>query len=237
MNQILLTICARGDSRGIKNKNIRLLKGKPLISYTINQALQWGRAAHVIVSTDSPKIAEISRKFGAEIPFIRPRNLATDSTPKLKSIRHALLKCEAFYKKEFNIIVDLDPTAPVRKTEDINKSFHLFLKYRPKSLFSVVNAKKNPYFNMVEKDNGGRVHISKRANNLINRRQDSPQVYEMNASIYIFRRDYIMNAKNTSSISDDSIMYLMNDISSVDIDREIDFKFVEFLMEKSIVTI
>ncbi len=237
MTSILLTICARGGSKGVKNKNIEPLAGKPLIYYSIKQALDWKKAKRIVVSTDSEEIAEIAKKYGADVPFFRPKNLATDSAPKLPVVRHALVKTEEIYKEKYDVVVDLDPTSPVRNTNDLDNALKLFLKYKPKTLFSVVGAKKNPYFNMIEKDGKGRVHLSKRINRPVNRRQDAPPVYEMNASIYIFRPDYLRDINNQSVISDDSVAYEMGELSTIDIDREIDFRFIDFLIKNSFVKI
>ena len=124
--KILLTICARKGSKGVKNKNIRFLLGKPLIAYSIDQALNWGRASHVVVSTDSKEIAEIAKSFGAEVPFIRPANLAQDRSPKLPVLRHALLECERIFQQKYDIIVDLDPTSPLRTSNDIEGCYSIF---------------------------------------------------------------------------------------------------------------
>lgn len=230
MKNILLTICARGGSKGIKDKNIRLLAGKPLIYYTISQALRWGKAKHILVSSDSEKIAHIAKEFGAEVPFMRPKSLATDNAPKLFALRNAVKTAETFYDDRFDIIMDLDPTSPIRTTKDLNLAMNIFLKTKSDSLFSVVPAKKNPYFNMVEKDEKGKVTISKSFKNTISRRQDAPNVYEMNASIYIYNREYLINNEHISPISDHCEIYIMNEKSATDIDREIDFQFIEFLI-------
>jgi len=145
MNRILLTICARSGSKGVPNKNIKLLSGKPLICHTISQAMKWNKAEHVIVSTDSDEIAGIAKTYGAEVPFLRPKILAGDTAPKLPVIRHALSECERIYSERFDIVVDLDPTAPIRKIADLDNSLKLFDEHRSKTLFSVVPGKKNPY--------------------------------------------------------------------------------------------
>lgn len=235
MDNLLITICARGGSKGVKGKNIRKLAGFPLIYYTIKQTKEWGKGNHIVVSTDSSEIAEIAKKYGAEVPFMRPKKFASDKSPKTDAIRHALLESEKIFKKRFDYVMDLDITAPVRKTEDLENVLKLFLKKKPKTLFSVVRARRNPYFNMVEEDNKGRVHLSKKGNFV--RRQDTPKVYDMNASIYIYRRDYLLDEKNTSPISDGSVVYVMDEISRTDIDHEVDFKYIEFLVKEGIVNL
>lgn len=236
MHNILVTICARGGSKGVSNKNIRLLLGKPLIAYTIEQAQKWGGASEVVVSTDSTKIAELAKKYNAQVPFIRPADLATDESPKIPAIRHALKACEEIYQKKYDIVVDLDPTAPIRKENDIENCYQLFIKKKPKTLFSVVTAHKNPYFNMVEeKSTNGFISLCKELPKSVHRRQDAPLVYDMNASIYIYGRDYLLDETNKGPCSAESIVYEMDQLSSYDVDREIDFKFIEFLAKESMV--
>lgn len=229
---LLITICARGGSKGVKGKNIRKLLGKPLIYYTIKQAKEWGRAKHIIVSTDSKDIAKIGKIYGAEVPFVRPAKLATDTAGKVPVIKHALISCEQIYKEKFDAVLDLDVTSPLRKISDLENMYKLFLRKKPKTIFSVVPAHRNPYFNMVEETKDGKATLSKKGKFL--RRQDAPNVYDMNASIYIYSREYLLDKKSTSAISDNSIIYIMEDISRTDIDSELDFKFIEFLVKDGI---
>lgn len=234
---ILVTICARGGSKGIKNKNIRPLLGKPLIGYTIEQAKKWGKAADIVVSTDSQEIAEAAKRLGAKVPFMRPSELADDASPKVPVIRHALETCEGIFKRRYEFVVDLDPTAPIRSAADIENSYRLFCERGPLTLFSVVKAHKNPYFNMVEEGEDGFVRLCKGVPGGVGFRQGAPDVYNMNASIYVYRREYLLDEKNTSPFSERSIVYVMNELSAFDIDREIDFKFIEFLTKEGIVNL
>lgn len=232
MNNLLITICARGGSKGVKNKNIRELGGKPLIFYTIDQAKKWGKGSHIIVSTDSEEIAKIAYNFGAEIPFMRPAELADDSASKVSAIKHALISCEKKFGEVYNFVMDLDVTSPIRTIEDLENAYNLFLEKRPKTLFSGVLAHRNPYFNMVEVGSDGKAHLSKEGK--FTRRQDAPKVYDMNASIYIYDREYLIG-DNTSPISDNSIIYQMGELSRIDVDSELDFKFIEFLIKEGII--
>lgn len=235
MDNLLITICARGGSKGVKGKNIRLLLGKPLIYYTIKQAKDWGKGSRIIVSTDSEEIAEVAKEFGAEVPFIRPDDLATDTAGKVGVIRHALRSCEKYFKEKFDCAMDLDVTSPVRTAEDLENAYKLFLEKKPKTLFSVVPAHRNPYFNMVEEDSEGKVHLCKKGNFL--RRQDAPKVYDMNASIYIYNRQFLIEERAESAISDNSIAYVMDELSRTDIDSELDFRFIEYLVKEGIISI
>lgn len=235
MKKILIFIGARGGSKGVKGKNIRSLLGAPLICYTIKQALEWGKAARVVVSTDSLIIADIAKKAGAEVPFLRPKKLASDTAMKGSAIRHCVKKCEKIFKETYGIIVDLDVTAPIRTVEDIENCWKIFLKDKPLTLFSVVHPHKNPYFNMVEKQSNGNYELCKKPKKYIYRRQNSPEVYSMNASIYFYDRNYMLNTNPPSPFSRKTRVYCMNDLAGIDIDREIDFKYVEFLVKEGIV--
>lgn len=237
MDSILLTICARGGSEGVKGKNIKNLNGRPLISYTINQGIKWGKAKRVIVSTDSDAIVSIAKEYGAEVPFMRTKELATSQAGKLPVIRDALLQCEAIYNEKYSIIIDLDVTAPIRTLNDLDNCLLQFNKGGYDSLFSVVEAHKNPYFNMVEKNKDGKIKLSKKSDQTYVRRQDLPKVYSLNASIYFYRRDYILNKNNISPLSNNCSIYVMNDISGIDIDREIDYRYIEFLIKEKMVAL
>lgn len=231
---ILCTVCARGGSKGVKNKNIRPLAGKPLIAHTIEQALVWGKAKHVIVSTDSKDIADVAMAYGAEVPFMRPERLATDNAPKVPSIRHALVESEKLFKEQYNVIVDLDVSAPLRQIKDIDNCLKMFLGKKPKTLFSVTPSSKNPYFNMVEKRGDGFVRLSKRLPKAVIARQKAPKVYSINGSIYFYSRDFLLDPKNILPFSDKTAIYVMDELSARDIDAEIDFKFAEFLIREGI---
>jgi len=230
--KIIGTICARGGSKGLPKKNIMPLAGKPLIAYTIEVALKWKKMDKLIVSTDNEEIANISKKYGADTPFMRPAELATDDAGKLPVLQHAVKFCEKEYNTRYDAIVDLDPTAPLRKISDLDNALNKFLNSDADVLYSVCRARKSPYFNMVELDENGYAHLSKPLKNKIARRQDSPEVYDMNASIYIFNRDFLLTADSIHSGK--AIVYVMDDISAFDIDREVDFQFIEFLLEKGV---
>jgi len=232
---ILVIIAARGGSKGVKGKNVRPLLGRPLIAHTILQALRWGKAAKVIVSTDSKEIAQIAREYGAQVPFMRPAPLATDKSGKLPVIVHALKACEEIYKTKFDLVVDLDGTAPVRSIEDLDNCLTMFIKQRPQTIFSVVPCHKNPYFNMVELNSSGRVSLCKKTKIRLKRRQDAPIVYDANASIYFYDRNYLLKTKNPTVITRRCMIYVMKEESGFDIDREIDFKFLEFLSKEKVI--
>ena len=345
----------RGGSKGLSNKNLKELHGKPLMAYTIEQALQSKLFEHVVVSTDSKDIAEVAKLYGAESWFLRPSELATDEAPKLPAIRHAFMESEKHYGHQFDTLVDLDVTSPLRKVEDITGAIQFFKEENADILITACLARKNPYFNMVElidgnvdlvkhgnlremtvnpdisiKEalltlsksgekcllvvdkrnellgtlsdgdirkaivNGTKLHksinkifnrkptslltdnfefnevrnffldhkydiipIVDKMNRLVDfvaweelfsgkmsnlkqkfnlstkypsRRQDAPKVYDMNASIYIWKRKALIG--NDTLFTDKTSLYVMPEERSVDIDTELDWNFVEYLMGK-----
>ncbi len=235
--KILLTIAARGGSKGVKNKNIRPLCGLPLIAHTIKQAKRWGRADHIICTTDSPVIAKVAKEYGAEVPFMRPAELATDKAGKLGVLQHALKTMEEQTKQQFSVLIDLDVTAPIREIEDIEQAYQTLIINKAKCVFSVTASRKNPYFNMVELNKKGYAVLSKKSKLPIVRRQDAPKVYDMNASIYAYERRFILNEKSKTVFSSRSMISVMGEWSAFDIDTEADFEFIEFLVSKRAIQI
>jgi len=219
----------RGGSKSVPNKNLRYLNGKPLLAYTIEQALLSNLFEHVVVSTDSENIAKEAKKYGAEVWFLRPAELATDFTPKLPAIRHALKEAEEYYNCQYDVLVDLDATSPLRLPEDIINAYKQFIDENADNLISGSLARKNPYFSMVEIIDG-RVGLVKTLNSSVYRRQDAPLVYDMNASIYIWKRRVLL--KSDTLFLRKTSLYIMPEDRSIDIDTENDWAFVEYLISK-----
>lgn len=230
MAKILCTICARGGSKGVKNKNIKELCGKPLIAYTIEQAKASGLFEHIVISTDSDIIASASKEYGGEVFFKRNPEMASDTASKLDVIQDAFIRSERHYQETFDYLVDLDATAPLRSVEDIINSYQQFLNNDNDNLITAMPSRRSPYFNLVEIDATGKVTLSKKLDSTIARRQDAPKSYDMNASIYIWKRNIILN--ENSLFLEKTGLYVMPEERSIDIDTELDFEFVEFLMRK-----
>ncbi len=225
---VLCIIPARAGSKGLPGKNIKNLHGKPLIAYTIEQAKNSKYIDRVIVSTESLDIADISRKYGAEVPFRRPAKLATDKSNIMDVLIHAIAWMKKKERADFDIVVLLHVTSPLRTSKDIDKCIEILVKKQADNVFSVTEAHRNPYFNMVEINKDGKVGLVKKGR-FINR-QAIPKVFDMNASIYVWWKDILMKKK--SSFLKNSRIYVMPKEKSVDIDDYLDFKIAEmFLIE------
>lgn len=222
----IATICARGGSVGVPGKNIKPLLGKPLICYTIEQAMAVPEIDRVFVSTDSEEIADIARMAGAEVPFIRPADLATSQAPKLDVIRHLVQWVEANVGA-VGRIVDLDPTSPLRSQSDIKQCITLLDKDAD-VVITGYEADKNPYFNMVEEKPDGGIRLVKAPSSGVVARQAAPKVYSMNASIYCWHYESL----HKGLWGGRTRLHVMPRERSVDIDEPIDFEMVEILMRK-----
>ena len=223
----LCTICIRKGSRGIKNKNILKINNIPLFVYTLKQALKSKLFKFIVVSTDSKKIALVAKRYGAYAPFLRPKLLSNDTSGKVKAIRHALKESEKHFKQKFDVVTDLDATSPLRSIKDLKLAYKKFVKEKASILLTACEAKKNPYFNVIEKKNK-RFKVVKSIKNFL-RRQDAPKVYEMNASIYIWKRENLLRSDNLFGRK--TSVYLMPRSRSIDIDSALDLKLVKYLIK------
>jgi CMP-N,N'-diacetyllegionaminic acid synthase len=230
---VLATICARGGSKGVPGKNIRPLLSKPLISYTIETAKNCSAIGHVVVSTDNDEIASVAEAYGIKVPFRRPSEMATDSAAKIHAIRHAMIYVEENTGFIPDIVVDLDVGAPLRASEDIVSCVKV-LETHPEfdAAVTVYEADRNPYFNMVEFD-GDSVHLVKIGYSFV-ARQSAPCVYSVSGSVFAWRRDSLMAMSATHLYQGKWGGCIIPRERAIDIDYEIDFEFVEFLMGKKL---
>lgn len=226
--ELLITICARGGSKGIPGKNVRPMNGKPLIHYSIDTAKRFGKGAAVIaLSTDSEDIKAAAAIEGLDITYTRPAELATDSAGKIETIEHLVRYQEKLHGKSFDYVLDLDVTAPLRTVQDLEDAFNIIQSdAQALNLFSVNPAARNPYFNMVEPSGDGYYKLVKQGDFLT--RQSAPPVYELNASFYFYRRSFFDQEKK-STINSRSLVYVMPHIC-FDLDHPIDFEFMEYLL-------
>jgi len=214
----------------VRNKNIRDLLGKPLIAYSVLQARETRLFDFVAVSSDSKEILETAKKYGADFLIERPAELATDETPKLPVIQHCVLETEKIAGKKFSVIVDLDATSPLRSADDIRGAVKLLEDRSVSNVITGTPAHRSPYFNLVELGEEGVVALSKTLPKPVARRQDAPKCFDMNASIYVWKRDALF--ENAVLFKRDTLLYVMPQERSVDIDSEMDFQIVEFFMRQ-----
>lgn len=229
MNRIC-TVCARGGSKGVPNKNIRLLAGRPLISHSITQAGDSGLFNAIAVSSDADEILDIARAEGVTVAVQRPAALASDTVGKLPAIVHCVKSVERELDKLFDVIVDMDATSPLRVVKDIQEVVRLLETTGVSNVITGSEARRSPYFNLVEVDVAGTVRLSKAINPPVQRRQDAPQCFDMNASIYAWRREPFMS--HPAIFYEDTRLYEMPIERSHDIDSELDFDLIEWLMTR-----
>jgi len=234
--EILITICARGGSKGILGKNIKMINGKPLIYYTLNTANLFkdklDSPIDIVISTDSNEIKSVvsSLEFKLDLNYIRPDVLATDSAGKIGAIKDVKNYMEKKHNKTYDYVLDLDVTSPLRSVKDLENALEIINNNKKAyNLFSVSPANRNPYFNMVEKNKDGFYDLCKHSEYLT--RQSAPQVLELNASFYWYKKTYFEMDFN-SAITNKSLVYIMDHVC-FDLDHPIDFDFMEYLLENN----
>lgn len=226
---ILGHIGVRAGSKGVPGKNIRPICGKPLIDWSLDQLLEHPQVDAVVVSTDSPEIYAHALARGTLPIGLRPDHLATDSAGKWGVWQHALAASEAL-TGPVSAFLDLDATSPLRGMEDITGALALFAAERPDMVMSCCEARKNPYFNLVEPDATGALHVSKPLPGGVVARQQAPVVYEHAASTYVVAPGYLRRAK--ALFEGRVIPFLMPPERCLDIDSEFDFRLVEWLLKE-----
>jgi len=218
-------IGARGGSKGLPRKNLKLLGNKPLIAHTIETAVKSKIFSSVIVSTEDKEIASISKEYGAEVPFIRPKKLAADSTSMTDVMLHGLNQLKLLGYK-FDIFVNRDCTVPFLRSDDIKNSIILLKKRKCDAVFCVYKQHLNPYFNMMEKNSKGYLQFVKNPKNRPNRRQDAPIVYQLNGA---FTYDVSKFLKYKDPFPPKSLPYEIPYETGLMIDTEFEFKVAELL--------
>lgn len=216
-------IPARGGSKSIPNKNLRIFKGKTLIEWTIKQAIESKYIDRVLVLTDYLEIAEISKNCGAEIPFIRPDYLATDNSPVIDTVLYTLDQLP-----ELNDVILLQPTSPLRRVKDIDNAIILRNIHKRYSAVSVCEISEYPEW-MFRMDNNFMTNYLAK-DKLSKRRQDLEKLYILNGAIYLSTRKHL--CENLNFISKETFPYVMEKKYSVDIDNEIDWNYAELIYDK-----
>ena len=226
MSDIIALIPARGESKSIPGKNIKLLAGRPLIAWTITAALASRKLSRVIVSTDDQRIARISRKWGAEVPFMRPAELARDDSSSFSVVEHALRWLKENEGHSPKYVMFLQPPAPLRTTADIDAAIRLMERRKAVAVVSVCSASHHPYICKRILDDGTMVDFMK-SNIPYLRRQDLPPVYALNGAIYLNRSDALLREKTFWPKG--TLAYVMPRERSFDLDTLWDFKLLDLL--------
>ncbi|MGN7469344.1 acylneuraminate cytidylyltransferase family protein [Brevibacillus sp. SAFN-007a] len=222
---VLAIIPARGGSKGVPRKNIRDLAGKPLIAWTIEEAQKSIYIDRLIVSTDDEEIAEIARNWGCEVPFLRPLELAQDQTPGIDPVLHAM---ETLPEYDYTML--LQPTSPLRLSEDIDACLEHCIKQSAKACVSVTVTDKSPFWMYYLAESSELRPIIKTDRPVL-RRQDAPDVYVLNGAIYVAKSDWIK--QNRTYLNAETIGFVMPKERSIDIDTMIDFTIVETILKET----
>ncbi|WP_010648147.1 cytidylyltransferase domain-containing protein [Oceanobacillus massiliensis] len=225
--KILAVIPARSGSKGLKDKNIKDLNGKPMIAYTIEAAIQSGVFTDIIVSTDSIKYANIAKEYGATVPFLRPEELATDRSSSIDMIDYTISELNNRGLRYENFML-LQPTSPLRKASDIINAFNLFNEKKANSVVSVCETEHSPKLmntlnSTLRMDSFLEIESNRR-------RQELPTYYRLNGAIYLSNIDYFLRYKHF--YKDKCYAYIMEQKNSIDIDSEVEFELVKVLMNK-----
>jgi len=227
---VVAFVFARGGSKGLPGKNLRPLGGKPLVARAIEVARASARIDRVVLSTDDARIAEVGRAHGAEVPFLRPAELADDAAPEWLAWRHALDALEAMPgARPVDVFVSLSPTAPLRAVADVDRCIDTFLADDCDIVITVTPARRNPSFNMVVLEADGGAALAAQPKQPIHRRQSAPEVFDMTTVAYVARPDFVRTADN---IFDGRVRaVVVPPERAVDIDTELDLRFAESLLQ------
>lgn len=234
--KILGVITARGGSKGIPGKNIKELGGQPLIFYTIKAAQESGIFDRIILSTDDPKISEVAKRYGVEVPFMRPAELAKDDTPHLPVMQHAVkwLKDNENYNPDFVAI--LQPTAPLRQPWHLKEAFELMQKLQADSVVGVIEVPGHysPYWAVTTNEGGlGELFIGGPIKNRIPRRQSFPKkAYANSGHVYIFKTELLFDSQGANFYGDSVALYPIEDKYAVNVDNPEDWELAEKAMKK-----
>lgn len=224
---ILAIIPARAGSKGIKDKNIIDLNGKPLIAYSIESGLKSKYIDKVVVSTDGEEIARVAREYGAEVPFMRPEYLASDTSKTIDSVIHCIEELKR-QGEEYDYVVLLQPTQPLRQSWHIDEAIELIIKKDEEALVSVSKVKDHPILMRTVDENGYTINLLEGTST--KRRQEFPNFYKVNGAIYINKIN--KNLNSDTSLNDNKLAYIMDEKYDVDIDEMLDLHIAELLLGK-----
>jgi N-acylneuraminate cytidylyltransferase len=228
---VIAFIFARGGSKGLPDKNLRMLAGVPLIGHAIQCAMASGCIDRVIVSTDSQRIADVAVSSGAEVPFLRPPELAADDSPELLSWQHAVREVQARDDTgAFDIFVSVPTTAPLRVPSDVSAVIDRLEAGGVDLVMTVTPSHRNPWFNMARHDTDGRLSLLLESSTAYTRRQDVPEVFDLTTVAYAARPDFILNAASLWDGPVGSVTVPRK--RALDIDTEDDLRHAEFLLQE-----
>lgn len=223
--KILALIPARGGSKGIKDKNIISLAGKPLIAYSIEAAKKSKYIDSIVVTTDSEKIAEVAKRYGARVPFLRPAELAADTSKTIDAVLHAIKTLKSM-GENYDTLVLLQPTQPLRTTDDIGKAIELYYESGENGLVSISSVDDSPLLIRSIDEDGKLINLL--SQNSTCRRQDMPNYYKVNGCIYINKIDEI---NENTSFNDNKVPFIMDKEHSIDIDELSDLWMAEYYLQ------
>lgn len=224
-------VLARGGSKGIKDKNLKLLAGIPLIAHSIRQAEECGLFDAVAVSSDDPRILGIAEEYGVTCRIRRPAELAGDAAPKVPAMRHCCLEAEKQCGQTFDIIVDLAVTSPLRSAQDIAAAIAKRDETGAPNVTTASPSEHSPYYNIVELDGQNRIKVCKALERPLLRRQDAPETFECNGAVYVWTRDALMTCGD-KSLLEDTVLHIMPRERAIDIDTEVDFELARILLDR-----
>jgi len=230
MENILGVIFARGGSKGVPGKNLRPLAGKPLIAHAIDAALSCQSLQRVVVSTDCPKIAQVALAHGAEVPFLRPAALASDTAPERLAWRHAIEEMEQLENRRIDVLTSIPPTCPLRLPSDIDHCIESLLRSDADIMLTATESSSNPYFNMITRDRRGRAQLAIEPPSEVIRRQDAPDVFDLTAVAYAARRDGLFEFESIFESRAHAV--LIPQERAIDIDTEFDLQLAEFFISR-----
>jgi CMP-N-acetylneuraminic acid synthetase len=223
-------VCARGGSKGVPGKNIRLLGGRPLIGWSVQAAKSVERISKIIVSTDSEEIAQVAIEEGALVPFMRPDELAQDNSSEWLVWRHALNYLKENGDEDIDGLVIIPSTAPLRSAQDIENCLDEFEKGNVDVVITVSDAHRSPFFNMIKNDKDGFSSLVIPPTETVIRRQDAPDVYDMTTVAYVVRPDFVLQKNGLFEGSVRSVHIPPE--RALDIDTMLDFKIAECLISE-----
>lgn len=222
-------IAARGGSKGVPRKNIRMFGNKPLIAYTIEKSIKSKIFSHVVVSTEDNEIARIARQYGAEVPFMRPKKIAADTTGMAEVMLHGITELYSL-GYEFEIFINRDCTVPFIRDSDIVSSIKLLKQKKCDAVYAVYVQHFNPYFNMLEIGSNGYVRFSKKMKNRPHRRQDAPKVYQLNG---LFVYDAKKFLKFKTQYPPKGLPWIIPAETGIMIDTELEFRMAEMMLKNN----